>query len=63
MADDSRKLALVERVIRMFEERAERLMPHDLVFSDVWHLKRPCTAAEFRAAFLVKSRLGRLLRR
>ena len=36
-------------------------MPRDLVFSDVWHLKRPRNAAEFRAAFLMKSRLGRLL--
>ena len=43
-------------------ERAERLMPHDLVFADVWHLKRPHTESEFRAAFLMKSRLGRLRR-
>ena len=49
--------------VSLDEERAERLMPHDLVFSDVWQLKRPRTAAEFRAAFLMKSRLGRLLRR
>ena len=49
--------------VALDEERAERLMPHDLVFSDVWQLKRPCTAAEFRVAFLMKSRLGRFLRR
>lgn len=44
-------------------ETAERLMPHNLVFSGVWQLKRPRSAEEFRAAFLKKSRLGRLLRR
>lgn len=48
--------------LSLADETAERLMPHDLVSSDVWHLKRPRTEAEFRASLLRKSRLGRLSR-
>lgn len=39
------------------------LMPHDLVFPKALTLSRPKTADDFTAAFLVKSRLGRLMPR
>jgi hypothetical protein len=54
-----------EAVLTVLSESTdiEWLMPFDFSCADVWNLKTPQTAAEFKARCLVRSRLGRYLPR
>ena len=52
--------ALGEVMQRADTERFDWCMPFDLVFAEVFALRRPRTPDDFRAALLVRSRLGKL---
>lgn len=51
----------VTEVLEQTNDDGWTLLPSDFVSSDVLKLKTPKTADEFKAALLVKSRLGKLI--